>query len=76
MSNVPQREIPNTSERHVSVSHSALLVRGPDLMTLNECQWGQLCKYPEIVSSRTIPKQKLRNLASKLVGLASQGLFS
>ncbi|OAX77218.1 hypothetical protein ACJ72_08486, partial [Emergomyces africanus] len=38
----------------------SIVISGPELMTLNESQWEQLCKYEEIVFARTTPEQKLR----------------
>ncbi|KAJ5950048.1 hypothetical protein N7454_001632 [Penicillium verhagenii] len=51
---------PGSIEKDPYTSESALVISGPELMTLNEYQWEQLCKYPEIVFSRTTPNQKLR----------------
>jgi sodium/potassium-transporting ATPase subunit alpha len=39
---------------------SAIVISGAELLSLNENQWDQLCKYREIVFSRTTPEQKLR----------------
>jgi sodium/potassium-transporting ATPase subunit alpha len=38
----------------------SIVLSGPEMMTLNENQWEQLCKYDEIVFARTTPEQKLR----------------
>lgn len=38
----------------------SIVLSGPELMTLNESQWDQLCQYQEIVFARTTPEQKLR----------------
>ncbi|EEH42661.2 uncharacterized protein PADG_07481 [Paracoccidioides brasiliensis Pb18] len=38
----------------------SIVVSGPELTTLNQNQWKQLCKYQEVVFSRTTPEQKLR----------------
>lgn len=51
---------PPSVEKEHDVSQAALLVSGSDLMGFNEFQWQQLCKYREIVFSRTTPHQKLR----------------
>ncbi|KAM5468777.1 hypothetical protein MauCBS54593_004772 [Microsporum audouinii] len=37
-----------------------LVISGPELITLNDNQWHQLCTYQEIVFARTTPDQKLR----------------
>ncbi|KAJ5668722.1 hypothetical protein N7462_009792 [Penicillium macrosclerotiorum] len=69
---------PNTDEKQVDSSQSAILVSGPDLMGFNEYQWEQLCKYPEIVFSRTTPNQKLRIVrelqAKETVGMTGDGV--
>ena len=41
-------------------STSSIVISGPELITLNEYQCEQLCKYDEIVFARTTPGQKLR----------------
>ncbi|PBP17187.1 Na,H/K antiporter P-type ATPase [Diplocarpon rosae] len=41
-------------------SKTSITISGPELITLNEYQWEQLCKYDEIVFARTTPEQKLR----------------
>lgn len=38
----------------------SIVLSGPELITLNENQWDQLCTYDEIVFARTTPEQKLR----------------
>ncbi|KAI5283604.1 hypothetical protein KEM54_001998 [Ascosphaera aggregata] len=38
----------------------AIVLSGPELMSLNDYQWSQLCAYEEIVFARTTPEQKLR----------------
>ncbi|XMA20170.1 hypothetical protein WAI453_012961 [Rhynchosporium graminicola] len=43
-----------------SDNKSSITISGPELITLNEHQWDQLCKYDEIVFARTTPEQKLR----------------
>ncbi|KAJ5432128.1 uncharacterized protein N7458_011284 [Penicillium daleae] len=51
---------PTSNEKDFDSSQSAILVSGSDLTGFNEFQWEQLCKYREIVFSRTTPHQKLR----------------
>ncbi|KAJ6027206.1 uncharacterized protein N7446_004194 [Penicillium canescens] len=73
------RKSPTSIEKHVDISQAALLVSGPDLMALNEYQWEQLCKYPEIVFSRTTPNQKLRIVREiqsreEVVGMTGDGV--
>ncbi|CCG83761.1 protein of unknown function [Taphrina deformans PYCC 5710] len=38
----------------------SIVLSGPELITLNENQWSQLCQYEEVVFARTTPEQKLR----------------
>jgi sodium/potassium-transporting ATPase subunit alpha len=39
---------------------TSIVLSGPELITLSDIQWDQLCKYDEIVFARTTPEQKLR----------------
>jgi sodium/potassium-transporting ATPase subunit alpha len=47
-------------EAKVPSTAQAIVLSGPELITLNETQWDQLCMYQEIVFARTTPEQKLR----------------
>lgn len=47
-------------EGKVGSTKQAIVLSGPELITLNEVQWDQLCQYQEIVFARTTPEQKLR----------------
>ncbi|KAF2867853.1 hypothetical protein BDV95DRAFT_163675 [Massariosphaeria phaeospora] len=58
---------------------TAIVLSGPELITLNENQWDQLCQYNEIVFARTTPEQKLRivkELQSRdnIVGMTGDGV--
>ncbi|KAJ4247486.1 hypothetical protein NW762_013163 [Fusarium torreyae] len=58
---------------------AGLLLSGSDLMTLNEYQWDQLCRYSEIVFARTTPDQKLRivrefQARKQVVGMTGDGV--
>ncbi|KAH8805724.1 hypothetical protein F5884DRAFT_755285 [Xylogone sp. PMI_703] len=58
---------------------SSIVISGPELMTLNENQWDQLCKYDEIVFARTTPEQKLRIVREfqgrdEIVGMTGDGV--
>jgi sodium/potassium-transporting ATPase subunit alpha len=58
---------------------SAIVITGPELISLNNNQWDQLCKYPEIVFSRTTPEQKLRivrelQARDQVVGMTGDGV--
>jgi magnesium-transporting ATPase (P-type) len=50
----------SSDEKCAETPQSALLVSGANVMSLNDHQWEQLCRYSEIVFSRTTPDQKLR----------------
>ncbi|OHW91807.1 k antiporter p-type ATPase [Colletotrichum incanum] len=57
----------------------ALVLSGPELMTLNEEQWDQLAQYQEIVFARTTPEQKLRIVRElqarhQIVGMTGDGV--
>jgi sodium/potassium-transporting ATPase subunit alpha len=39
---------------------TSIVLSGPELISLNDNQWNQLCRYDEIVFARTTPEQKLR----------------
>lgn len=58
---------------------SSIVISGPELMSLNNNQWDQLCNYPEIVFSRTTPEQKLRivrefQARDQVVGMTGDGV--
>ncbi|TVY18565.1 Sodium/potassium-transporting ATPase subunit alpha-A [Lachnellula arida] len=58
---------------------SSIVISGPEMITLNEYQWEQLCKYDEIVFSRTTPEQKLRIVREfqgrdEIVGMTGDGV--
>jgi sodium/potassium-transporting ATPase subunit alpha len=55
------------------------VLSGPELITLNENQWHQLCAYQEIVFARTTPEQKLRivkefQARENIVGMTGDGV--
>jgi sodium/potassium-transporting ATPase subunit alpha len=57
----------------------AIVLSGPELITLNEAQWDQLCMYQEIVFARTTPEQKLRivkefQARENIVGMTGDGV--
>lgn len=60
-------------------SRRSIVLSGPELMTLNENQWDQLCLYQEIVFARTTPEQKLRivkefQARDNVVGMTGDGV--
>jgi sodium/potassium-transporting ATPase subunit alpha len=38
----------------------SIILSGPELISLDDIQWANLCRYDEIVFARTTPEQKLR----------------
>ena len=57
----------------------AIVLSGPELITLNDAQWDQLCQYQEIVFARTTPEQKLRivkefQARENIVGMTGDGV--
>jgi sodium/potassium-transporting ATPase subunit alpha len=64
----PAKISPNISEKELKAlggSASSITLSGPELITLNDNQWNQLCEYDEIVFARTTPDQKLRIVKGK-----------
>ncbi|KAA8650831.1 cation-translocating P-type ATPase [Aspergillus tanneri] len=69
---------PRSIEKEGTVS-SAIVITGADLTSLNDHQWDQLCRYQEIVFSRTTPEQKLRivrefRARDEIVGMTGDGV--
>ncbi|BFZ56820.1 hypothetical protein PYCC9005_003868 [Savitreella phatthalungensis] len=57
----------------------AIVLSGPELITLNDNQWSQLCQYEEVVFARTTPEQKLRivkefQARDNVVGMTGDGV--
>ena len=62
-----------------SATKTSIVLSGPELITLNENQWEQLCQYDEIVFARTTPEQKLRIVREfqdrdEIVGMTGDGV--
>ncbi|CAK7206964.1 hypothetical protein SEUCBS139899_009771 [Sporothrix eucalyptigena] len=60
-------------------SRKAIVLSGPELLSLNEAQWDALAQYEEIVFARTTPEQKLRIVRelrgrSYIVGMTGDGV--
>lgn len=58
---------------------TSITLSGPELITLNDAQWNQLCAYDEIVFARTTPEQKLRivkefQARDNIVGMTGDGV--
>ncbi|KAH7305561.1 Na,H/K antiporter P-type ATPase [Stachybotrys elegans] len=49
-----------SSELDKTVYRGAIVISGPELLTLSDHQWKMLTEYEEIVFARTTPEQKLR----------------
>lgn len=63
----------------VEFERRSIVLSGPELMSLNETQWNQLCDYQEIVFARTTPEQKLRivkefQARDNVVGMTGDGV--
>lgn len=61
------------------MERQAIVLSGPEMITLNETQWDQLCEYNEIVFARTTPEQKLRivkefQARENIVGMTGDGV--
>lgn len=54
------RSTAGSKEDVISTSREAIVLSGPELMTLNDTQWSVLTSYQSIVFARTTPDQKLR----------------
>lgn len=72
----------SSSRKAVRFSHelyTSIVLSGPELITLNDHQWDQLCHYDEIVFARTTPEQKLRIVSefqkrSEIVAMTGDGV--
>lgn len=68
--------IPSGSEKDVIMTEErptrSITLSGPELITLNDNQWNQLCDFEEIVFARTTPEQKLRIVKGKYRFLATK----
>jgi sodium/potassium-transporting ATPase subunit alpha len=63
----------------IGSARQAIVLSGPEMITLNENQWDQLCQYQEIVFARTTPEQKLRIVREfqahdNIVGMTGDGV--
>jgi sodium/potassium-transporting ATPase subunit alpha len=57
----------------------AIVLSGPELLSLDETQWDRLAQYDEIVFARTTPEQKLRivrelQARNEIVGMTGDGV--
>ncbi|APA07783.1 hypothetical protein SS1G_00628 [Sclerotinia sclerotiorum 1980 UF-70] len=70
------------SEKDADSKHGdarSITLSGPELISLNDSQWDQLCQYEEIVFARTTPEQKLRIVKEfqkreNIVGMTGDGV--
>ncbi|KAI8937735.1 hypothetical protein NX059_005435 [Plenodomus lindquistii] len=63
----------------IGSTKQSIVLSGPELITLNEAKWDQLCQYQEIVFARTTPEQKLRivkefQARDNIVGMTGDGV--
>jgi sodium/potassium-transporting ATPase subunit alpha len=63
----------------IGTTKQAIVLSGPELITLNDVQWDLLCQYQEIVFARTTPEQKLRIVKEfqsrdNIVGMTGDGV--
>ncbi|CAM1502313.1 Fc.00g042970.m01.CDS01 [Cosmosporella sp. VM-42] len=66
-------------ELGVDTPREAIVLSGPELISLNEDQWDQLVRYQEIVFARTTPEHKLRivrefQARGQIVGMTGDGV--
>jgi sodium/potassium-transporting ATPase subunit alpha len=66
-------------EKEKDDSHTSIVISGSELITLNNNQWDQLCRFDEIVFARTTPEQKLRivrefQARDEIVGMTGDGV--
>lgn len=60
------KEVDDSDMEKFEGPQKSITLSGPELITLNDNQWDQLCGYDEIVFARTTPEQKLRIVKGKL----------
>lgn len=79
---VPKITSPDASEKDLELADDpsrSITLSGPELKTLNDNQWDQLCAYEEIVFARTTPEEKLRIVKEfqkrdHIVGMTGDGV--
>jgi sodium/potassium-transporting ATPase subunit alpha len=69
----------DNSDKTAASIPSSIVITGAELTSLNDYQWEQLCRYQEIVFSRTTPEQKLRivrefQARDEIVGMTGDGV--
>ncbi|KAK5995373.1 Sodium/potassium-transporting ATPase subunit alpha-A [Cladobotryum mycophilum] len=66
------------TEKGSTNRRGAIVISGPELLTLNDNQWKALIEYEEIVFARTTPEQKLRIVrefqADNVVAMTGDGV--
>ena len=70
---------PDPETTYGRASKTSIVLSGPEMITLNDHQWDQLCQYDEIVFARTTPEQKLRivrefQARDEVVGMTGDGV--
>lgn len=79
---VPKTSSPEASDKALESAEGpvrSVTLSGPELKTLNDNQWDQLCGYEEIVFARTTPEEKLRIVKEfqkrdNIVGMTGDGV--
>ena len=71
--------ISRSSNSESTGGNTSIVISGPEMITLNDDQWNQLCRYDEIVFARTTPEQKLRIIRefqarNAIVGMTGDGV--
>lgn len=69
----------NAGFDEIVTAREAIVITGPELISLNVEQWDQLCSYQEVVFARTTPEHKLRivrelQLRREIVGMTGDGV--
>lgn len=62
---LPREGITKTDDLQFKIARTeppftSIVLSGPEILSLNDKQWEQVCRYDEIVFARTTPEQKLR----------------
>lgn len=75
----PEHASDNFDDVKAPIHRQALVISGPELLTLSDYQWHELTEYDEVVFARTTPEQKLRIVREyqkrgNVVGMTGDGV--